>query len=110
MENKLDKSDSNCWDCSWLNIFFSLIVIGSLFPAIYVNPQVFYITGIAYLLLLIETACSQTNSFLRNIMKVNDLTVYLLTLGAAAPHIKFWIQNYHMEERVTHRNGREYRE
>ena len=68
-----------------MNIFFSLIVVGSLFPAIYVNPRVFIITGIAYFLLLIETACSQTNSFLKNIMKVSDLV------------------------EVTHRNGKEYR-
>ena len=101
MENRLDKTSSRCWDCSWLNIFFSLIIIGSLFPAIYVDQQVFIITGVAYFLLFIETLCSQTRSFLANAMKANDLTVYLLTLGAAAPHIKFWIQNYHMEQRSS---------
>jgi hypothetical protein len=89
MENRLDKSSAGCWDCAWLNIFFSLIVIGSLFPAIYIDPRVFIISGIAYLLLLIETLCSQTRSFLANVMKVNDLLVYLLTLGAAPPHIRF---------------------
>jgi hypothetical protein len=39
-------------------------------------------------------------------MKVGDLQVYLNRLGATPPHIKFWIQNYHMEKRVrTGKNG-----
>jgi hypothetical protein len=81
MENRLDRSTSRCWDCSWLNIFFSLIVIGSLFPAIYVNQDVFWVTGVGYFCYLIESLCSQTHSFLINVLKANDLTVYLMTLG-----------------------------
>jgi hypothetical protein len=101
MENRLNMSDAgNCYDCSTANVFFALVVIGSLFPAIYIHPKYFWITGIAYILCLVESLLSQTNRFLKNIMKVSDLTLYLMTLGAAPPHIKFWIQNYHMEERV----------
>ena len=74
-----------------MNLLFTLIVIGSLFPAIYLNPRIFAVTGVAYLLLLCETMCSQTRSFLRSIMKPRDLQVYLLSLGAAPPHIQYKI-------------------
>lgn len=33
-------------------------------------------------------------------MKVGDLQVYLLKLGAAPPEIKYYIQNYHFETRT----------
>lgn len=107
MENLLERSTSRCWDCSWLNIFFSLCVVGSLFPAIYIDPKIFIATGVAYLLILCETLCSQTTSFLSNVLKVSELQIYLNRLGAAPPHIKFWIQNYHYETRTyTDSKGR----
>ncbi len=99
MENLLDLSTSRCWDCSWLNIFLSVCIIGSLFPAIYIEPAVFIATGVCYLLLFIETCCSQTRGFLSNILTPQDLQVYIQNLSNNPPHIKFWIQNYHYETR-----------
>ena len=91
MENLMELSSSRCWDCAGLNIFFTLCVIGTLFPAIYVNPKVFIATGVCYLLLLCETLCSQTSAFLSHILTPNDLQVYIQNLSNVPPHIKFWI-------------------
>jgi hypothetical protein len=99
MENLLDRTATRCYDCSWLNIVFSLIIIGSLFPALYVHNGVFAVTGISYLFLLIETCCSQTYTFLSNVMSVDQVERYLTNLSDQSPQIKFWIQNYHYETR-----------
>jgi TMEM151 family len=107
MENLLDRSTSRCWDCAWLNIFLSLCAIGSLLPAIYLDKQIFIVTGVCYFLILIETCCSLTRSFLANVMPPNELERYLVHLGSLPPHIKYWIQNYHYETRTyTDSKGR----
>lgn len=97
MESRVYRDTEEGWDCAGCNIFLSLVVVGSLFPAIYLEPKVFIATGIAYLLLVCDTVTSQTRSFLTNVMKVTDLKVYLENLSAAPPHIRFKIQNYHYE-------------
>ena len=78
MENLLDRSTSRCWDCAWLNIFLSLCTIGSLFPAIYIEPRVFIVTGVCYIIILCETVCSLTKSFLDNVMPPGELEKYLV--------------------------------
>ena len=70
MENLLERSSSRCYDCAWMNTVLSLITLGSLFPALYINPGVFAVTAIGYVLILIETCSSQTRKFLGNVLSV----------------------------------------
>ena len=106
MENLLERSSSRCWDCAWLNVFLTLCLLASLFIAIYINPRVFIASGVCYLIIICETCCSLTRSFLGNVMPPGQLTQYLVSLGALPPHIKYWIQNYHYETRTRTVNGK----
>lgn len=106
MENLLERSSSRCWDCAWLNIFLTLCLLVSIFFGVYVERRVFIATGVCYLIILCETCCSLTSSYLGNVMPPGQLTQYLVNLGALPPHIKYWIQNYHYEERTYTANGR----
>lgn len=99
MENLLDKSTSRCYDCAWLNIVLSIFILGSLFPALAFNPQIFVITGVLYFIMIIETCCSLTRSFLSHVMSANTVEKYLNDLGNRPPMVKYWIQNYHYETR-----------
>lgn len=97
MENLLDRSSSRCWDCAGLNFFLSLCAIGTLFPAIVIEPKIFIATAVIYLIIFCEMVWSLTYSFLSNIKVAKEVEDYLVRLGATPPEMKFWIQNYHYE-------------
>lgn len=56
--------------------------------------------------MIIETACSKTNSFLGHIEPVSNTENMINALKSTAPQVDFDIQNFHHETRVNYRNGR----
>ena len=71
MENWLDQTKTKCYDNAWLNIFFCLVFIFSIGLALFFDFRVFWLTGIAYFAIFIDTCCSSTRQYLNHVMSAN---------------------------------------
>lgn len=109
-EIRLGDQNPDCWGLAPLNAILALSAVGLV--AAYLNTPPYengegYLIGAAifYIIMLIETCCTSTASFLKNIITYEEAQHHLNRQRQHPPVVKFSIQNYHYDTIVEYHNG-----